>query len=61
MPKNDYVTLRVDAETKAYLKKMAERQRRSMSNLLSTIVLDAIDRDKRGDWNEKIRVEHKYT
>lgn len=46
MSKDQYVTLRVDTPTKQYLKKMAERERRTLTNLLQVIIADAVDRDK---------------
>ncbi len=46
MVKDKYVTMRVDEETQDYLKEMAARDRRSVANLLSLIIGDAVAADK---------------
>ena len=46
MTKNKYVTMRLSQETQDYLRKMAEREQRSVSNLLGLIINAAIEKDK---------------
>lgn len=51
MSKNKHVSLprviRVDEEVHAHLKAMAERQRRSIANLIQVIIEEAVDKDRR--------------
>ena len=46
MSKSEYMTIRLSEDTKEYLKDMAERDQRSVSNLLSVIINKAIEEDK---------------
>jgi hypothetical protein len=46
MAKNKYVTMRLSEETQEYLRMMAEREQRSVSNLLGLLIHAAIREDK---------------
>lgn len=46
MSKSEYMTIRLTEDTKEYLRRMAERDQRSVSNLLAVIIKQAIDKDK---------------
>lgn len=43
MPKSEVVRFRIDLELKERLRKKAEEENRTMSNLLETLVLEALD------------------
>ena len=47
MAKSQYVNVRVSPETKAYLEEMAKRERRTVSGLISDVIIhNAISQDK---------------
>ena len=47
MAKKKFVTMRIDQETHDYLMMMAERERRTMANLINLMLFNAIEADKR--------------
>ena len=47
MAKTKYVTMRVELDVHTHLKKIAEREHRTLSNLLSLIMFRAVERDKK--------------
>ena len=47
MAKKDHITMRVDEELHAYLRKMAEREDRPLSNMIYRLLTKAVEADKR--------------
>ncbi len=46
MAKTKYVTMRLEVTVYSHLKKIAAREHRSLSNLLSLIMWQAVEKDK---------------
>lgn len=44
--KNKFVTMRIDQETHEYLMTMADREKRSLANLINLILFKYIELDK---------------
>lgn len=47
MAKTKYVTMRLEQSVYDHLKQMAEREHRTLSNLLSLIMFNTIQKDKK--------------
>jgi len=46
MAKKDHITMRVDGDMHVYLKKMAARENRPLSNMIHTLLRKAVNHDK---------------
>ncbi len=47
MAKSDHITMRVDAELHAYLRKMADRESRPLSNMIYLLLSKAVEEDRK--------------